>query len=418
MFSDVKYITWHKEARKITVPTDTMKSLIQRIQAKRKRSKSKTKREDFTEETYALDQHGDYYELYYFHDGRYYIISSNDKDESKNSKKRILRPDKVFDRKFTELNDFSLRRAFGFVPKEFKRCIPKQFYYINPLYVGKKLKASSIDVSSQYPSGCYGKMPNYHTARTVEGEVEPTEEYPFAFYVESGTLAIYKELDTREWMSSRYFTWLYRIGKGEDYPFVPSPKNPRTVLMKASQYTMDSTWDYFYRKKMSLEKDTEEYDEAKLVMNGTIGCWHRKDRAQKRIMDYDDGGSFQLAHLVAVAIARGNQKILNKMKEIGENRIIHVVVDGIIYGGKTNYSDVGDEDRHSIGKFHLDFLDCDFMMLGMNLYAAEKDGEPVKFRHAGMDLLDGKKIDDSEPHGIKDLKRLTAKERIKEIING
>lgn len=413
MFSKIKYIYWSKEAKKVTLPNEDLITKIKHVKAERRPAASKTLRKDFNEKTYAIDRHGDYYELYLMENGKYVIYSSNGMDESKNVKKAVIRPDRLFDGKFCEFNGKTLRRAFGFVDKEFKRCIPKQFYYINDRYLGKKMIASSIDASSQYPSGCYGKMPDSHDYLMFEGVAEPTPEYPFAFYVKSGTLKIYGELDTREWMASRFAPDLFRLSGNDEYRYAPiRDKDEITYLMKASEYTMDETWDFFYRNKQSKAKDSPEYADAKLVMNGTIGCWHRKDKGQKRCMAYDDGGSYQLAHLVAVAIARGNQKILNKAKEIGENRVMHICVDGLIYYG----DDVRSDGEKGIGKFSQEFVGCDFMMTGMNLYCAEKDGKPVKFRHAAMDLIDGKKIDDSKPHFIKDLVRLSAKERIGDII--
>lgn len=413
-FKKLNYIYWGKEAIKVTLPNDQMILKIKKVLNEREKANSKTLRKDFTEKTYGLTKRGDYYELYMMEGGRYYIYASNVMDDSKNKKKAILRPDKLFDAKFIELNGKSLRKAFGFVDKEFKRCIPKQFYYINKRLIGKKVIASSIDASSQYPSGCYGKMPDSHDPLIFDHYEKPTPDYPFAFYPKSGHLAIYGELDTRNWLSSRYVLDLFRIDGDDEYAFhsVPADKD-ETIMFKASDHELDETWDYFYQNKKMAEKDSQEYLDAKLVMNSAIGCWHRKDRRDTRSMPYSDKGSYQLAHLAAVAIARGNQKILDKCAKIGEEKILHICVDGIIYTGDTDWSDVSQED---IGKFHADFLGCDFKMLGMNLYAAEKDGSPIKFRHASMDLMDGKKINDSEPHFIKDLDRLGAKERICDLV--
>ena len=318
IYKKINYISWKEEAVKISLQNDEMVELLKNIKATRKKATTRTKRADFTEETFGFDQHGDYAELYMLENGQYVVYSTNVRDEAKNKTDNLKNIDIIFDKKFRDFTGTTLRRAFGFVDKTLKRCIPKQFYYVNKKYIGKTLFASSIDASSQYPSGCLGKLPDMHTAIRVSGRVAPSEEYPFAFYA-SGHLAIYNELDTHNWLAHKMFPYLFRLDAKDDWPFRPlKDDQEETILMKASSYTMDDTWNYFYNNKKNCKKDSEEYNVAKLIMNKTIGCWHRKDKEKKRMMDYDNHGSYQLAHIVAVAIARGNQKILNMIEQIGE----------------------------------------------------------------------------------------------------
>ena len=182
--------------------------------------------------------------------------------------------------------------------------------------------------------------------------------------------------------------------------------------MKASPYTMDSTWRYFYNVKQTFPKDSKEYEIAKLIMNQVIGDWHRKDKDQKRIMTYDDHGSFQLAHIVAVAIARGNQKILDKIAELQTDAVVHVCVDGIIYTGGEIFGEPGAR----LGVFCQEFTNADFIMRNVNVYCARKDNKCVKFKHAGYDLLNDEDIDENRDFTFDDLYHLGIKERIGDII--
>lgn len=96
--------------------------------------------------------------------------------------------------KFKELTNKSFKQCFGTVEGKLERCVPKQLYWSkNEPYLGN---ASSVDFSSHYPASLCGILPDSHTAIVKRGTVKPTAEYPFAFYVKSGHLAIYKELDT------------------------------------------------------------------------------------------------------------------------------------------------------------------------------------------------------------------------------
>lgn len=414
MYKKINYISWKEEAVKISLQNDEMVELLKNIKATRKKATTRTKRADFTEETFGFDQHGDYAELYMLENGQYVIYSTNVRDEAKNKTDNLKNIDIIFDKKFRDFTGTTLRRAFGFVDKTLKRCIPKQFYYVNKKYLNKTLFASSIDASSQYPSGCLGKLPDQHTAIRISGRVAPSEEYPFAFYA-SGHLAIYNELDTHTWLAHKMFPYLFRLDAKDDWPFRPlKDDQEETILMKASSYTMDDTWNYFYNNKKNCKKDSEEYNVAKLIMNKTIGCWHRKDKEKKRMMDYDNHGSYQLAHIVAVAIARGNQKILNMIEQIGEMFIAHICVDGIIYLGDRKMG----QDDTELGKFSQEFQGAQLMIKDINVYCARQNGHCVKFRHGGFELLDGEPIDETKDFTFEDLDRLSCKIRVGDIING
>lgn len=414
IYHKIEYINWKYEATKILLTAEQMKLKLSEVFSSRTKVKYKTKRIDFTEETYYIDRKGDYVSILLVEDGKYVIYTTNMLDDKKNTETTVKNPDRLFDFKFRELNGLSLRKAFGFAHKDIKKCIPKQFYYINKRFTNNIYCASGIDASSQYPSGCLGRLPDYHTAIGIKGRALPTDEYPFAFYA-SGHCAEKDVFDTHSWLGHPMFPCLFRLDQKEKYSFTPlKDEEEFTILMKASEYTMDSTWLYFYNNKQSCSKDSPEYDEAKLIMNKTIGCWHRKDREQKYIRSYDDHGSYQLAHIVAIAIARGNQKILDMVDKIGYHFILHVCVDGIIYLGADKHG----IDETRLGQFAQEFIGADFMMKDINVYCARKDNHCIKFKHGGFDLYDDKVIDETKDFVFEDLNKLSCTQRIGEILNG
>lgn len=417
MFTRLTSINWNKEAIRKGLQNDEMVALYKKVLATRELARTKTNRADYDEFHYNIEVIGDYCRLYMQENGKYYVFYNNMCDDEKNKTKTVGYADKIFQAKFKELNGLGLQAAFGYSDKCIKRCIPKQFSFCNKKFINQVVRASSIDASSQYPSGCLGLLPDAHDSVWVQGCVKPTAEYPFAFYA-SGHVAIYNELDTHEWLDSPFRNELFRFGTDYyDLHIVPKEKE-ETILMKASQYTMDSTWQYFYNIKENALNE-EEYEKAKLVMNKTIGCWHKKDKDKKIAFTYDDKGSFQLAHIVAVAIARGNQKILNKVNEIAPlfplYSILHICVDGIIYKGDGVYG----QDKKELGKFKQEFTNCEFLMKGTNVYCAMSNNKCVKFKHASYDLLYNKEIpDNKEDFKIADLDYLGKKERMSDLING
>ena len=414
IYKKIHYINWKTEAQIVVLSNDAMVEKLKVVQSTRTKAESNTKRVEFDNNHYGIDRKGDYISLYIYENGKYFIYKNNVMDEDKNKKQgqQVKKVDVTFDLKFRELNGLSIRKAFGFVDKEFKRCIPKQFYFINQRLLNKILFASAIDACSQYPSGCLGRLPDSHSMIKVKGRILPSKEYSFAFY-SSGHCAEYGKFDTHNWLANKFAPYLFRLSKSEPYPILFQKEDEEfTYLMKPSKYSMDAVWKYYFNIKNSKEKQSEEYLQAKLIMNKTIGCWHRKDKSQKEIMSYDDHGSYQLAHIVAIALARGNQKILDMIESIGSAYIVHVCVDGIIYLGDRKFG----QEKAELGAFTQEFIGADFKMKAMNVYCAIKNGECVKFKHGGFDLLNGEEIKNKKDFKFEDLENLDTKERVGEII--
>ena len=109
---------------------------------------------------------------------------------------------------------------------------------------------------------------------------------------------------------------------------------------------------------------------------------------------------YKYAHLAAVTIARANEKMIRFVENnIGNEKAIHICVDGCIYIGGA----VSDE-KKDFGKFVQEFERCEFQMVGMNCYMAKKDNELKKFKHGAFNYYEeGRKIDDYPPEEYKDM---------------
>lgn len=357
----LRYINWKKESNVIRLSQEDFANKYNELINTRKSIQYTTIRYLYSDEdVFSIQVKSDYRILCLKEKGKYIRYSTNEFDNTKNDQEEYQGSKAIveFISKFKELNDTTLYKAFGTTEIEFKRNIPKQFYYLNRDCLHKELIASSIDGCSQYPSNMCGLLPDSHTMIEVNGRVEPNEEYPFAFY-KSGHLAEYKVFDTHKWLLSPYFDRLFRLFK-EDWPILNLKDNEEvTYLMKASKYTLDDVWEYFY--------DRRKIDNlAKLVMNSSIGMMHTEKY-----------NSYKYAHLVAIAIARGNQKILNMCERIGYKNIIHICVDGIIYKGSQVYG----VDYKKLGVFNQEFIGCDFLISNMNKYIAMKDNKCIKAKH-------------------------------------
>lgn len=335
-----------------------------------------------------------------------YIYTTHEFDISKNFRegKEGRQAKSIVALDFLKSTGKTLRKAFGYSDEEVKRCIPKAFQYLNPKYKEKIVEDVCYDdISSCYPSKICGRLPDWRKRKEIQGIAEPTEEYPFAFYVKGGFLAEFGVFDTRDWLLTDLAPKLLRIGKKEDWPInVIKPEEEITVLCPASDYELTEIYQKHYENKAKFEEGTEEYQKAKLVLNSSIGYMH--------LSKYDE---FKLAHIAAVVIARSNNLLYNTYKELGRNNVVHLVVDGIIHKGKPLGSKV-----KSLGKYHIEFENAKFIMKGSSQWIAQLPDGKFVFKHSAFNATtDGTDIND-----VKDLNDIfkwckiqTPRERLKAL---
>ena len=356
---ELDFIYWKKESNFTYL---TQQEFAQKVNSlsNRKRLKYSSSRGDYVDDTtYSIRKEGKYLVLYLLEEENYNRYSTNYADDKKTQNKGH-ESIKLVGQDFEKQYGIKLFKAFGTTEEEFKRCIPRQFEYINEKLIRKEsdlpIKCSSIDGCSQYPAHICGRLPDAHTAVRYEGTVQPNEEYPFAFYINSGHVAEYKVFDTHDWFMYDQALWshLFR-GVKQAFNLRQSLTGDKdiTVLMKASSYELSDIYKRYYEIKETYEHDSEEYQQAKLVMNASIGMMHQNEYR-----------SYRYAHLAAIAIARANNDILKKISEIGLKYIVQVCVDGIIYLG----NEVLGQKEKELGKYHQEFVGCIGKVSSMNRY--------------------------------------------------
>lgn len=392
----LKYINWRQEAIFETYTIDAFNELLEDLTANGTEVREGfTIRLNYKEDYWSLTQKGYWKKLYFYRDGKYHVIFSHALDDKKNQdqQKGLSVPNKglkcntLINEKFKELNGVSRRKAFGYCDKEkINKCCPKQLYYIKGEDVLKELNhVSKVDYSSHYPASQCGRMPTWTGCKEVEGCVKPTEEYPFAFYLKAQMCAEYGVFDMHDWYKKdKYREFVFNLYYDEQLINRDADIGETTILCKASEYTMDSTFDYFYsEKKNDKYKELKEGITAKDVLNASIGYEHLKNMANSRN---------RLDHLACITIARANQKILDLACQPGiKGRVLMIVVDSIIY--KSPYY-MGDKEE-KLGSLKQEHLDCDFIMRGTNQYMFFKDGQCVDMCHSAFnDNLLHEKLED------------------------
>lgn len=376
-------IYWNGETKLINLTQEEFKDKVDSLEGYTRIPLTSSVDKYLFEKCYSVRKSYNNLILYMVDNGKFVRYGTNWLDSTKNethgtgSKAISL----VLD-KFTEVTGSTFCKAFGTVEERFKRNVPKQFIYTNPKHLNKQKRLGSIDACSHYPANMRGRLPDAHTAIIVKGRVEPSEEYPFAFY-KSGHCAEYQVFDTHNWLGHKYYCMnLFRYDfKKEDFAIQNVPDElEETTLMKASDYQLDEVYNYFYHIKSTCTPDTPEYQDAKLVMNASIGMMHKKN--------YD---RYKYAHLVAIALCRANQKILDMCSVIGDEWVAHVCVDGIMYVGPEIY---GNTDKKVFGEYYQEFYNCIGKISATNRYIILDENSHVeKAKWGGMtNYTDGRRI--------------------------
>lgn len=206
-----------------------------------------------------------------------------------------------------------------------KKCVPKQIGYITP-YADKTVVKNCFkaDVSSAFPSQMTKDLPTFHDCICSNGILEPTEDYPFAFYTKSGHIKIYNELDTHD-MKNDFYTFYNEV-----YNDSIKAEEEYTILCRKSEYSLKEEFEYMYSQRKT---DINQ----KMYMNACIGFFHRN-------------GDPRLSLLAAVVIARNNNEMLNRVKQLEEenNGILYIATDCIIWRG--NESTVATDEKY-LGSF-------------------------------------------------------------------
>lgn len=410
---DVWYIDWKKEAVEIELDAIAFNKKLSDCRAQLKRVKciagGKTLRNNFPNNTYDEYVPKKYrkkqYRIYCNIDGQYIIYKSHRFGKTINKKTQNNPYDLVVD-KFKERTGLGLEamyKAFGTVPYEYRDCVPTPLCYHNPLYLSKSSEqlnviynVGSIDGCSQYPTALCGLLPDAKESKTVYGTIKPTKDYPFAFYLKSGHVAVYKEFDTHDWENHTWGKIIYRHKTN----FIKQDEDT-TVLMKASNYNFKPEMEHFFNIKENYPKDSPEREDAKLVMNAFIGNMWMSNPASYNRRKY--------AHIVAIAQARALQRMLYQLDRIYFMDVIHICVDGIIYAGTQHYGELGVHER-KLGNFEQEFTNAEMVMRQYNTYIvkATETGKVLKSKHGSYDTFsDGTLIteDLSDYHDLFNLSR-------------
>ena len=320
-----------------------------------------------TDYSYAIEESEWEKTLYVREDGKL-VRYTTSLDERKNDrrKKGVKGGHFAFSQineRLMETTGASLYKAFGYVPKDFKRFVPAPLLYQEERHKCCVLHGvKKADVSSAFPYQATLKLPDSHRrkCKIVKGRVGPSEEFPFAFYLKSNHLAIYGEFDTHDYKKHHIVPDVVK------YIDVPDDEE-ETMLMPASKYSLKDIMQELYDKR-------KEDADCKSVMVSFFGYLQSTKYWNEENM----------AHITAVVITRSNERMHRYVDNLiaHHNQVYLVMTDSIAWKG--NCMDHVDREK-GLGKFYLEYEDVDLAYTKFGQYCIQK-GERVEIlKHQGVD---------------------------------
>lgn len=261
----------------------------------------------------------------------------------------------------------TLGEIFGGLPRvyhQYRTCVPSPINWAHPYYCLERGKVAEncvkADICSAYGTEASKTLPDCHPNKiqVLDGLVEPTEEYPFAFYLQSGHMAIWQEGDTFQLNQSAYVT--------NDHTKPVFPFEERTLLMPVADGNLRDVFEELYEGR----KDNPD---NKSIMNMTIGMFHRK----KSRLDSEN-----LWPLAAVIKFRCNKRIIDTcemLKFMGHTPIL-INTDSIMWRGSiTPGMEEMFSDEKKLGNFTYEYKDCRAVMRSSKIYQIQdkETGETI-----------------------------------------
>lgn len=335
--------------------------------------KHTTLRDKIPPKSYSLSYNDHLIKLTYFDGKKHYWCTTNYHDDTKN----LDTPNsfKMFKQMFKARTGVNLLKAFGRTQQTYKKFCPKPLYYISPLFEKCKWYQNICkeDYSSHYPNAATQALPDANTTKLVEEFVQPNEEYKFAFYPDTGHVAVFGEFDSHDWIKEiKEFS--ANAKNTNRFPPNYNAKDKRTILMKQSQYDLKKEIVHFYDIKARSPKDSTDYNDSKIFLLKFIGML---EQVSPRVYT-----SYPYAHLAAVIKWRANIKTFNTIKKIGYNKIIQICVDGFIHAGEP----IGTNEIY-LGSLNTEVTGARFVQRGINQYILENKEQHYKeVKHVGLDV--------------------------------
>ena len=250
-----------------------------------------------------------------------------------------------------------------------KLCVPVQIQFMNVGYKGQIVEGVyKADVSSAFPTQIMRDLPTLHGSIIVPGRVEPSEKYPFAFYVNSHHIKTLDGYDSHEmncWFYREYYKCDDSI-KDEDETTILCPKMSEKYHDALAKAFEDC---YIHRK---------DDDFNKFVMNAAIGYMQLNSNPA-------------LSFISAIVILRCNIDMIRRCYQLEDegNTILFIATDSIAWKGRLSSIAV---DEKFLGSFTYEGKNIKFLGYSSKAYQWLNNEGKCITKYSGMKKEESAKL--------------------------
>ena len=250
-----------------------------------------------------------------------------------------------------------------------KLCVPVQIQFMNVGYKGQIVEGVfKADVSSAFPTQIMRDLPTLHGRIIVPGRAEPSEKYPFAFYVNSHHIKTFDGYDSHEmncWFYREYYKCDDSI-KDEDELTILCPKMSEKYHDALAKAFKDC---YEHRRDDSFNK---------FVMNAGIGFMQRNTNPA-------------LSFISAIVILRCNIDMIRRCYQLEDegNTILFIATDSIAWKGKL--SSVATDEKY-LGSFTYEGKNIKFLGYSSKAYQWLNNEGKCITKYSGMKKEESAKL--------------------------
>lgn len=250
-----------------------------------------------------------------------------------------------------------------------KGCVPVQIQFMNPGYKGNIVEGVyKADVSSAFPTQIIRDLPTLHGSIIVPGRAEPSEKFPFAFYVNSHHIKTLDGYDSHElncWFYREYYKCDDSV-KDEDDLTILCPKMSEKYHDALAKAFKDC---YEHRRDDSFNK---------FVMNACIGYFQRNNTPA-------------LSFISAVVILRCDIDMIRRCYKLENegNTILFIATDSIAWKGKL--SPIATDEKY-LGSFTYEGKNIKFLGYSCKAYQWINNAGECTTKYSGMKKEESAKL--------------------------
>ena len=250
-----------------------------------------------------------------------------------------------------------------------KLCVPVQIQFMNVGYRGQIVDSVyKADVSSAFPTQIMKDLPTLHGSIVVPGRAEPSEKYPFAFYVNSHHIKTFDGYDSHE-MNCWYYREYYKCDDN-----VNDADEITILCPKMSEKYHDALAKAF--EDCYIHRKDDDFN--KFVMNAAIGYMQRNTNPA-------------LSFISAIVILKCNIDMVRRCNQLVNegNTVLFIATDSIAWKGKPSSIAI---DEKYLGSFTYEGKNIKFLGYSSKAYQwLNNKGECIT-KYSGMKKEESAKL--------------------------